>query len=246
MDHEHGPIGGNVSDERIKELIGPMLRRVPTRKNQGYIDRLRRARSWMVAGDLHRDDLDIRFACYWIALNAMYGGFGTPAKSTSPKEHPLDFVESDLRQFAGKICGLDRKKLIDTQIRGVRDDVAFVLRDKWHFPLYWSSGTTPRLESALRRIASEASSALKAGRTTDYLALVMGRVQDIRNHVFHGSATYRFSKNRGSVQAATAILTALVPTFVQILESPWAESDVKWPSTINPGKWTPQNPDSQG
>jgi hypothetical protein len=73
----------------------------------------------------------------------------------------------------------------------------------------------------------------------------LGRVQDIRNHVLHGAATYRFSKNRESVSAALAILGALVPAFVQVLESPWAESSLEWPHSVRPGKWTPQNLDSQ-
>lgn len=239
-------VGG---DNELREAIGPILGRVSSRTNQGYVDRLRRARSWMAASHLHRADLDIRLLCYWIAVNAMYGGFSS---STSVREgqvtrrHPIDYVEPDLRDFATKLASLDREGLIAKAIRATGPAMDSVLKDKWHFSPYWNAGTTPRLDALLRDTAAAAKEALKTKRTGECLAILLGRVQHLRNHVAHGTATYRFSQNRDSVKAALQVLGYLVPAMVQVMEAPWAEKDIVWPAVRNPGKGTPQNPDSQG
>lgn len=75
---------------------------------------------------------------------------------------------------------------------------------------YWAAGTTAGVAESLRRKAEDAKAALRSKRYADYLAILLSRIGDIRNHVLHGASSYVVSKNRQSVEAAVIVLDVLV------------------------------------
>lgn len=237
-------------EAEVMKLLGPLHTRIRTKSNQGYLDRLKRARSWLIAASCCHDDRDLRFICCWIALNAMFGGFSTSKQSRAPLRRPtsaLDFVDDEIWAFTRRVYDLDREGLIQKRLTPeiVRTGMD-IIRDKWHFKPYWTAGSTSAVEDSLRRKAEDARSALQAKRYADYLAILLSRIQEIRNHVLHGASTYAVSKNRLSVEAAVTVLNAVVPTFAEIMEQPWSEAAVPWPPIERPRVGTPQNPDSAG
>jgi hypothetical protein len=238
---------GPEREAEVARLLGPLLTRIRTRSNQGYLDRLQRGRSWIIAADHYRDDRDIQFTCYWIALNAMFGGFAAPEQtrvSSAAAPSALDFVDREILEFMRRICDLDQEGLISARVSDIARDGNAIIRDKWHFKPYWAAGTTPPVENSLRLKVDDLRSALRSRRYPDYLAILLSRIQDIRNHVLHGASTYAVSKNRESVERATTVLKVLVPTFAEIMERPEAEMAFPWPRIAKPRERTPQNPDS--
>lgn len=141
-----------------------------------------------------------------------------------------------------RIYDLDREGLISTRVSDFSRIGNAIIRDKWHFRPYWREGTTA-VQERLRLMVDDAMSALRSRRYPDYLAILLFRIQDIRNHVLHGASTYAVSKNRESVEKATTVLNVLVPTFAEIMGQPWAERAFPWPRIERPRERTPQNPD---
>jgi len=180
----------------------------------------------------------------------MFGGFSAQSSQKAYSRGPtsfLDFVDRDILAFTRRVCDLDRGGLIPKRLT---DDIARtgidIIRDKWHFKPYWAAGSTEAVEESLRWKVKDARSALKAKRYADYLAILLARIQEIRNHVLHGASTYAVSKNRQSVEAAVTVLSVVVPTFVELIKQPWAEAAFLWPPIEKPRAGTPQNPDSGG
>ncbi|MBI1726594.1 MAG: hypothetical protein HYR50_04955 [Candidatus Rokubacteria bacterium] len=238
-------------DARVETSIGDAYWKVRPRgaKSQGYLDRLQRARSWAFAANCHADDPDLRFICYWIALNALFGGFGWDARVGVAGLAPgglAPYVNSEINEFCRKICLLDRNGLIAKALDSLTGVVDDVVRDKWHFRPYWEAGTTSAVERQIESKRKEARSSRREKRWSDHLAIALRRIEDIRDHLVHGSATYRVSKNRDSVNAALSILSVLVPKILEVVASPWAETAIAWPPVKRPRKDSPQHPESQG
>lgn len=238
-------------DARVEASIGDAYSNVRPRgaKSQGYFDRLQRARSWAFAAKSHTDDPDLRFICYWIALNALFGGFGADARAGAGGPAAggrAPYGNSEINEFCRKICLLDRNGLIAKALDSLTGIVDDVVRDKWHFKPYWEAGTTPAVESQIERTRKEARSSRRENRWSDHLSIVLRRIEDIRDHLVHGSATYRVSKNRDSVNAALSILSELVPKILEVVASPWAETAITWPTVKRPRKSSPQHPESRG
>lgn len=211
-----------------------------TRDNQGYFDRLQRARSWIakaqavVAGHPDGwDDIHAQFIFYWIALNALYG------------RGRLDQVSDtrDLDWFLGLVCDFDvSTATIRTALAQVRRPAARLLGEKFLFEPYWDKGTTPKVESMLRAEKDAATEALDRGDVTRYLKALLRRLRVARNQVFHGSSTDRSERSRMSLQPAVSVLEVLVPALVDVVEM--HGKDRSWPSIPYPRAHSPLNPDS--
>ncbi|MGH2359892.1 MAG: hypothetical protein ACRDGM_05040 [bacterium] len=236
-------------DACVEASIGDAYRNARPRgaKSQGYWDRLQRARSWAFAANCHAEDPDLRFICYWIALNSLFGGFEEGARTGGHAAGgQVSYVNPEIKEFCRKVCLLDRNGLIARVLESLTGVVDDVVRDKWHFKPYWGAGTTPAVERQIEFMRKEARASRREKRWSDHLALVLDRIEDIRDHLVHGSATYRVSENRDSVNAALSILSEVVPKILEIVASPWAETAIAWPRVKRPRKSSPQHPESRG
>lgn len=211
-----------------------------TRDNQGYFDRLQRARSWIakaqaVAGSPEGwDDLHAQFIFYWIALNALYGR-GRAEQVSDTK---------DLDWFVDLVCDFDTSTgTIRAALERPSRHAGRLLGEKFLFEPYWDMGTTPKVERMLQAERSSAVEALDNGDVATYLKLLLRRLRVARNQVFHGSSTDRSEKGRMSVRPAVSVLEVLVPTLADVVEL--HGKDRSWPSIPYPRAGSPLNPDSR-
>ncbi len=208
-----------------------------TKDNQGYHDRLQRARSWLDRiADIpivSRDQRDYEgaFICYWIALNALYA-----QRKNERKEDELESA-----WLVRMLCKLDRYGKIRDTISGVKQQADALIHKKYLYSLYWSEGTTAEV---LRNLGKDGQKAREAWRDEDigrYLEILFRRLHVLRNQIFHGCSTDHRSLNRGSLRPAVEVLEALVPALVEVMES--FGKSTAWPRIEFPRDGSPQNPD---
>jgi hypothetical protein len=211
-----------------------------TRDNQGYFDRLQRARSWIakaqaVAGNPEGwDDLHAQFIFYWIALNALYG--------RGRAEQVSDI--KDLDWFIHLVCDFDSSTgTIRAALERVSRHARRLLNEKFLFEAYWDMGTTRKVERMLQAESSSAVEALNNGDFVPYLKLLLRRLRVARNQIFHGSSTDRGEKSRMSVRPAVSVLEVVVPTLADVVEI--HGKDRSWPSIPYPRAGSPLNPDAR-
>ena len=240
-------------EERQREVrarLGEVVNKPRNKRDQGYWDRLQRSRSWLIAAQDYDGDLDIMFICHWIAVNALFGGLAGPVErraGASIVRHrfkTLKLVPPDIREFARRISGLDTGGRVAQLLKEKVSDVNWVIKDKWHFKLFWERGTAEAVEE-LRGYLEDAKAARERGDHGAHLAILLWRIGEIRHHVLHGAATYCVSQNRDSVRRALGLLKPLVPCLLDILygEGALAERNT-WPPVPKPRVGSHQNPDA--
>ena len=209
-----------------------------TRQNQGYYDRLQRARSWLeraqtIAHSAEEwEDYGGQFIVYWIALNALY------ARDVGERRSD----QKDFRWFIELICSLDQQQKLREALDAVKRKAEGILENKFLFEWYWEEGTTTRVIQAMKEEARTAQAAWNEGQTARYMLILLRRLRMLRNQILHDCSTDRRSLNRDSLRPAVGILEALVPTLIDVMEQTGKGKD--WPPIPYPRARSPQNPDS--
>jgi hypothetical protein len=221
-----------------------------TAANQGYWDRLKRARSWVDrANALERaadeqgssPDQPELFVLYWIAFNALYGRV-----TEGGRGRYLRPGEDDARWFIARICELDTEGRLSQAIDGLKRDVGHLLSSHFLFDDYWRSGYTGRVKQELQQEADDAEQALAKGSLNAYLTTVLwGRIRVLRNQIFHGCASNRDSLNRHTLTPAVRVLRALIPTFLDVKEAR-IDKETDWPLIPYPRWDSEQHPRPRG
>ena len=207
-----------------------------TKGNQGYLDRLQRAESWVQRAQAIEDweDYHGQFIFYWIAFNALFGRDKIYRKSD----------KDDLNWFIGRICDLDREEgTIRSQITPLKSKADRLIKDKFLLELYWAEGTTSRVKRILQEDQDQAHVAWERKKTDRYLEILFSRLQVLRNQIFHGCSTDRRSLNKTSLIPAVELLHALVPAFFAVMQCQGKGDD--WPKIPYPRNDSPLNPDSR-
>jgi hypothetical protein len=185
---------------------------------QGLIDRLQRADSWIQAAqELPSDRMHEAFIFLYIAFNCMYG--------RRKYEGDESQIEEDLDMFIGRILVMQQKDaqqggtILKDAMASCRQDGAVLIRDRFLVNRYWR-GNQPAA-ALLAKLNKEAVSALEAyadGNYQVFLATLVRRISVLRNQVMHGCATYGArSYGRASLEKALHVLKALVPAFYQLM-----------------------------
>jgi len=220
-----------------------------TKSNQGYHDRVQRARSWLARAEacaaLDWEDDHGQFVFYWIALSALCGSVdpaaldrGRRAKGTRTR---VSYSDDDAAWFLQKILELDGAGAIQEALDGVKSKADNLLRDKYLLDLYWRKARASFVERRWRNEHDKAQQYLSDGQLDQYLALVLRRIRVLRNQVFHGAATDRISLGKQSVSRAVRVLEALLPAFVAVVER--HGMGVEWPLIPYPRRGSPQSPE---
>lgn len=176
--------------------------------------RLHRAQSWLDKAAQAEDD-DTRFLALWIAFNAAYA-------HELPGQHAMD--KSDFVRFLGKVCTLDKAQEIYELIwRRFPDSIRLLLNNHYVFQPFWDFHNGLISERAWQedfgRAKRKANRALAAQDTNAILLVVFERIYTLRNQIVHGGASFNSSANRAQLRDACAILSALIPHIVQIMQS---------------------------
>jgi len=209
-----------------------------TRENQGYRDRLQRAQSWLaraqnISGSENaQHDFEGQFIFYWVALNALYARAKGDRRSD----------EQESKWLVDLLCDLDQCDRLRLAVSSVKQSADKLLRDKYLSRLYWAEGTTTRARKILSSEEREAQAAWQTDYTKRYLDILFRRLHVLRNQIFHGCSTDRGVSNKGSLKPAVAVLGALVPSLIKVMQDS-VESEKRWPRVEFPRDRSPQNPD---
>lgn len=222
-----------------------------TEHNQGYWDRIKRARSWVDRaralesetnhGDGVADSQEL-FIMYWIAFNAMYGRVNECAHGRYLR--PSD---DDARWFIRRVCELDSGKgHIKSAVTVLRPQAHALLKSRYLSEAYWREGYNSKVKRDLERGTGEAESALDAGDLQAYMTILLwGRIRVLRNQIFHGCSTNRDSLNKDALEPALRVVSAFIPLFLEVMESR-IDKESEWPRIPFPRRGSPQHPEARG
>jgi hypothetical protein len=171
------------------------------------------------------EDPDARLVFYWIALNSLYG-------QASALDEPRD--HEHLHRFSGQIASLQgAPDAIIKALTLVKEEAGSLLESQFLYREYWTKGFTDELEERIQknRLFFERLDLRKMGRL---LALILDRIHELRNQIFHGSAKFGSGANRASVEPAVTVLERLLPLFCRLMDSHGQEVD--WGSLPCPAK----------
>jgi hypothetical protein len=185
--------------------------------DQGLLDRLQRADSWIQAASaLPPDRLHEAFIFLYIAFNCLYG--------RRKYEGDASQIEEDLDAFFTKVLAMHERdaaegeRILTGALKVCREDGAVLIRDRFLVNRYWRGNQPPAtLQPKLNKEAVGALEALADGDYREYLGLVFHRISVLRNQVMHGCATYGArSYGRASLAKALRVLRVLIPAFYQL------------------------------
>lgn len=189
--------------------------------------RVHRALSWLNKAE-QSDDLDSQFIFYWIAFNAAYAQHIDRTILMSER--------SKFQQFLKKMVSLDDKNHLAAFVwKEYANTIRVVLNNEFIFESYWDAqnGTITQEEwKQLRTQSINAShQALASEQTEVVLSIIFSRLYTLRNQLLHGGATWNGKLNRQQIADCTAIMTQLIPLFIEIMMN---NPNELWGDTIYP------------
>lgn len=245
-----------LSKSFVERILG-LKQKKRERKTQDYWDRMQRASSWIAKAHQVTDleDLEARFIFSWIAINSMYGvpreclrclldergnAAGLKGKRISPSVRLPEVDMTDLDWFVRRICAIDDEHRVLTVVRAHWPAVEQMMRDPFLQKDYWHpdkpEGDEEHLSSKRRRDLQMATKARQTCDGTFLYTLLALRFQTLRNQLFHGAATNRWSKRREesgkAFEAQTRLVEELGKAFLQVMHE--AGERAKWPCVPAP------------
>jgi hypothetical protein len=220
-----------------------------TKSNQGYHDRIQRAKSWVTRAEacaaLDWEDDHGQFVFYWIALSALCGWVDPAALDKGRRNRGtrtrVGYSDDDAAWFLRKVCELDGDGTIRAALDAVKPKADNLLRDKYLMDLYWRKASPSRVERRWRSEHEDAQQHFRDDDVDKYLALVLRRMRVLRNQVFHGGTTDRISLGKHSVSRAVGVLEVLLPAFLSVMQRHGKDTD--WPLIPYPRRGSPQSPE---
>ena len=209
--------------------------------NQGLLDRLQRADSWIqAASDLSPDQMHEAFIFHYIAFNCMYGRRKYEGDHTQ--------IQEDLKVFFSKLLVMHEKDIrqggtiLKDALSACQQDGAVLIRDRFLANRYWrDTQPSTALQTKLNKEAIGALEALAEGEYGEYLSTVFQRISVLRNQIMHGCATYGArSYGRGSLTKSLRVLRLLVPAFYRLMRQ--YGHDLTWDPIPYPRLGSQQHP----
>lgn len=175
--------------------------------------RVHRAISWLGRAEAEKADADVRFILLWIGFNAAYAS-DVDASSASER--------GSFGAFFDTLVSLDSShRIYDAVWARFSQEIRLLLANKYVFAPFWHKQNgvegyedwEKRLATSQRLIAS----AIKEFNTSRILSVVFDRLYVLRNQLLHGGATWNSSVNRSQVRDGSAVLSWLLPIFIDIM-----------------------------
>lgn len=175
--------------------------------------RVHRAISWLGRAEAEKADADVRFILLWIGFNAAYAS-DVDASSASER--------GSFGAFFDTLVSLDSShRIYDAVWARFSQEIRLLLANKYVFAPFWHKQNgvegyedwEKQLATSQRLIAS----AIKEFNTSRILSVVFDRLYVLRNQLLHGGATWNSSVNRSQVRDGSAVLSWLLPIFIDIM-----------------------------
>ena len=177
--------------------------------------RVHRAISWIGRAEACGDDVDACFIFLWIAFNAAYAD-----------EREFQAIASSERaafaEFFGKLVVRDEDKRIYKALwKQFSGPVRMLMENRYVFNPFWQHHNGIEgyedWEKSFEAASRKFSQAFQSGDTVRVLSLVFDRLYVLRNQLVHGGATWNSGVNRAQVRDGAAILSFLLPVFVDLM-----------------------------
>ncbi|SEN87781.1 hypothetical protein SAMN04488003_1512 [Loktanella fryxellensis] len=177
--------------------------------------RAHRAISWIGRAEACGDDDDARFIFLWIAFNAAYAD-EREFQTVAPGERAA-FVD-----FFGKLVALDAgRRIYNALWQRFSGPVRMLMENRYVFNPFWQHHNGidgfADWEDRFKVSARAFAQAFQAGDTVKVLSFVFDRLYVLRNQLVHGGSTWNSGVNRAQVRDGAAILTFLMPVFVDLM-----------------------------
>jgi hypothetical protein len=177
--------------------------------------RAHRAISWIGRAEKCGDDDDARFIFLWIAFNAAYAD-EREFQGIAPGERAA-FID-----FFGRLVALDQRRRIYRAVwERFSGPVRLLMDNRFIFNPFWQHHNGidgfADWEERFRTSARSFAHAFQAGDTARVLSFVFDRLYVLRNQLVHGGSTWNSGVNRAQVRDGAAILSFLMPVFVDLM-----------------------------
>jgi hypothetical protein len=175
--------------------------------------RVHRAISWLGRAGAEKADADVRFILLWIGFNAAYAS-DLEASSSSER--------GSFGAFFDTLVSLDSShRIYDAVWARFSQEIRLLLANKYVFAPFWhQQNGVGGYEDWEKRLATSQrliTSAIKEFDTSRILSVVFDRLYVLRNQLLHGGATWNSSVNRSQVRDGSAVLSWLLPIFIDIM-----------------------------
>ena len=172
--------------------------------NAGLALRTYRAIDWTHRGRMEHSDNFAAFLFYWIAFNALYGA--------EPHNDDQETNWKARRRFFEQLVALDVRQSVLARLRITAEEASAVLAGELAYAP--DSGIS---RDVRQRRAARFRQFVRDGETTDALGRVFDALNRVRNWVVHGGIAWRSHVMAPAMADGTAVLTWLVPTFIDVM-----------------------------
>jgi hypothetical protein len=177
--------------------------------------RVHRAISWIGRAEACEGDEDARFIFLWIAFNAAYAD--EREFQSIPQGERAAFID-----FFGRLCDLDKDGRIYKAVwQRFSGPVRMLLENRYVFNPFWQHHNGidgfEDWEDRFKTSAKSFAQAFRAGDSARVLSFVFDRLYVLRNQLVHGGATWNSGVNRAQVRDGAAILSVVMPVFVDLM-----------------------------
>ncbi|WP_372841139.1 hypothetical protein [Phaeovulum sp.] len=177
--------------------------------------RTHRAISWIGRAEACGEDDDARFIFLWIAFNAAYAD-EREFQAMPPGERAA------FADYFSKLVALDGgHRIYNALWQRFSGPVRMLMENCYVFNPFWQhhngiegfSDWEDRFKISARAFAQ----AFQAGDTAKVLSFVFDRLYVLRNQLVHGGSTWNSGVNRAQVHDGAAILSFLMPVFIDLM-----------------------------
>lgn len=181
--------------------------------NKDLALRIHRSLSWLNRAEQLIESRDEQFIFLWISFNAAYSQDRGAIRVPESKE---------FNDFIGKLCTLDKNKLIYKLIwEDLHSSIMSLIENKFVFQAYWDYQNGLLAEDEWKKRFASAKFAAKKemdkGNSDIVLSITLKRIYTLRNQIMHGGATWQSKTNREQLDFAVDFLSKLVPLLIGIM-----------------------------
>lgn len=177
--------------------------------------RAHRAISWIGRAEASGDDDDARFIFLWIAFNAAYAD-EREFQAVAPGERAA-FVD----YFCRLVVRDEGRRIYKALWQRFSGPVRMLMENRYVFNPFWQHHNGIEgfedWEEKFKASSRSFAQAFQAGDTVRVLSFVFDRLYVLRNQLVHGGATWNSGVNRSQVRDGAAILSVLLPVFVDLM-----------------------------
>ena len=176
--------------------------------------RMRRAISWLTRAEQEQDDSDALFIFYWIAFNGAYA-------EDRPESYEIGERRA-MRNYFRKIVDIDVGHVVyDSVWEKFSGPIRLLLDNQYVFSAFWDSTNREAENAAWKQEFSDKKVSIRRALGDRNTGLILNELFDrlyvLRNQLLHGAATWQGSVNRSQVRDGAAIMTFLVPHFINLM-----------------------------